>query len=182
MKLGGHPLELGIGRNQGRGMKIGILSDTHDRVARTVKALQLLLAEGAEAIVHCGDLTRPEIVRIFAKVPTYFVFGNNDYDHDGLLRAMVRPNAISLGRGGEIELAGKRIVVIHGDSAREVRRLASLAPDYLLYGHSHITADERIGPTRWINPGALHRAPSWTVALLDLNTDELRNLTIADAT
>ena len=89
-------------------MKIGILSDTHDQVARTTKALQVLLAEGAEAIVHCGDLTRPEIVRIFAKVPTYFVFGNNDYDHDGLLRAMVRPTAVSLGRGGEIELAGTR--------------------------------------------------------------------------
>lgn len=162
-------------------MKIGILSDTHDQVARTIKALQLLLAEGAEAIVHCGDLTRPEVVRLFAKVPTYFVFGNNDYDHDGLLRAMVRPTAVSLGRGGEVELAGKRIVVIHGDSSREVRRLASLAPDYLLYGHSHIMADDHNGPTRWINPGALHRAPSWTVALLDLKSDELRNFTITDS-
>jgi hypothetical protein len=68
--------------------------------------------------------------------------------------------------------------VTHGDSIREVNRLAYGAPDYLLYGHSHLFADDRRGPTRWINPGALHRAPTWTVALLDLATDQVRFLPI----
>ena len=43
-------------------MRIGILSDTHDQIARTTRAVVLLRAEGAEALVHCGDLTGPEIV------------------------------------------------------------------------------------------------------------------------
>jgi predicted phosphodiesterase len=70
--------------------------------------------------------------------------------------------------------------VTHGDSPREVRHLAAMKPDYLFYGHSHQIADERDGPTRWVNPGALHRATTWTVALLDLDTDTLRLLTISD--
>jgi predicted phosphodiesterase len=54
------------------------------------------------------------------------------------------------------------------------------APDYLLFGHSHEVADYREGPTRWINPGALHRAAEWTVGLLDLANDAYTVLTIED--
>jgi uncharacterized protein len=86
--------------------------------------------------------------------------------------------AVCLGRGGELELAGRRLAVTHGDSVREMRRLAAAVPDYFLYGHSHMAEDHRDGPTRWINPGALHRASVWTVALLDLSTDALSSLTI----
>ena len=44
-------------------------------------------------------------------------------------------------------------------------------------GHSHMAHDRRDGPTRRINPGALHRAAEFTAALLDPGTDELRFLT-----
>ncbi len=161
-------------------MRIGILSDTHDQVERTSRAVRRLADEGAEALIHCGDLTSPEVVYECALLPTHFVFGNNDYDHAGLRRAMTVIGAVCLGRSGQIELGGKRIAVAHGDSTRDIERLAAAAPDYLCFGHSHAPADEREGPTRWINPGALHRATIWTVALLDLETDHLRLLTIDD--
>lgn len=159
-------------------MRIGILSDTHDQLARTVQAVHLLVVEGAEALVHCGDLTVPSIVDACARLPMYFVFGNNDYDEHGLRHAAARTGAVCLGWGDEVRLAGKRLAVTHGDSWREVRRLAGLEPDYLLYGHSHVAEDRREGPTRWINPGALHRASAWTVALLDLDLDRLALLTV----
>jgi predicted phosphodiesterase len=60
----------------------------------------------------------------------------------------------------------------------DVRRLLVARPDYLLSGHSHYPADRRDGPTRRINPGALHRADEYTVALLGLESDELRFLTV----
>jgi putative phosphoesterase len=161
-------------------MRIGILSDTHDQVRRTSQAVRMLADEGATCLIHCGDLTGPEVVDACAELPTYFVFGNCDDDPESLRRAMAMSGAKCLGRAGEIELVGKRIAVTHGDSPREVRHLASLEPDYLFYGHSHQLADEREGPTRWVNPGALHRAAIWTVALLDLDTDTLRTLTIKD--
>ena len=152
-------------------MRIGILSDTHDQVARTARAVDLLIAEGAEALVHCGDLTGPEVVAECGRLPSYYVFGNNDFEEDRLRRAMARVGGTCLGRGGVLVLDGRRVAVTHGDSRREVRRLRALEPDYLLFGHSHRPTDERDGPTRWINPGALHRATAWTVAVLDLATD-----------
>jgi putative phosphoesterase len=159
-------------------MRIGILSDTHNQLDRASRAVRRLLEEGAEVLVHCGDLTTPDVVYECALLPSYFVFGNNDDDEPGLKRAMAAAGAVCLGKSGEIALAGKRIAVTHGDSSREMRTLAAAAPDYLLFGHTHEPADERDGPTRWINPGALHRAKAWTVALLDLRTDVLQVLKI----
>jgi putative phosphoesterase len=153
---------------------LGILSDTHDRLERTERAVATLKAGGAEALIHCGDLTGPEIVRACGELPSYYVFGNNDFDEDALGRAMREVGGVCLGQGGEVTLGGRRIAVTHGDSIREVNRLAYAGPDYLLYGHIHVPMDERRGAMRWINPGALHRASTWTVALLDLESDSLR--------
>ncbi len=55
----------------------------------------------------------------------------------------------------------------------KVRLLSEQKHDYLLQGHTHVRHDERIGKTRVINPGALHRAREKTVALLDTATDRL---------
>ncbi len=161
-------------------MKIGILSDTHDQVERTSKAVAALIGAGAEALVHCGDLTCPAVVLECAALTCYYVFGNNDFDQESLGREIRRTGGVCLGRGGEIALGGRRIAVTHGDSAREVRRLLEAVPDYLLFGHSHRAADERRGATRWINPGALHRTSPWSVAVLDLGTDSLELLIIGN--
>src|SRR5689334_347842 len=96
-------------------MLLGILSDTHDRLARTQLAVELLQAEGAEALVHCGDLTGADVLTVCSALPCHFVFGNNDSDNVRRLeRAAEQTGAVCLGWGGEIELAGKRIGVVHG--------------------------------------------------------------------
>jgi putative phosphoesterase len=160
-------------------MRLGILSDTHDQLARTRRAVELLRAEGAAALVHCGDVTGAEIVTACAVLPCYFVFGNNDYDNiPNLQRDMAEAGAVCLGWGGEVTLAGKRVAVTHGHMHTDVRPLLAARPDYLLSGHSHIASDRRVGPTRRINPGALHQADEFSVALLDLETDELRFLAV----
>jgi uncharacterized protein len=160
-------------------MRLGILSDTHDQQPRTRRAVELLLAEGADVLIHCGDLTGPEMVTACTVLPCYFVLGNNDADNvPELRRAMTEAGAICLEWGGEVTLAGKRVAVTHGHMHTDVRRLLAARPDYLLSGHSHIAADRRDGPTRRINPGALHQADEFSVALLDLETDDLRFLTV----
>lgn len=157
-------------------MRIGILSDSHDQVERTAGAVALLAAEGADELIHCGDLTGPEVVLAIgeAGVPCHYVLGNNDFDLDGIERAVTATGGTMLGWAGEIERAGKRIGVTHGHLSSEFRRLLTSSPDYLLFGHSHEWLNERDGPIRQINPGALHRAREWTVALLDLELDEVR--------
>jgi predicted phosphodiesterase len=94
--------------------------------------------------------------------------------------ALASAGAVCLGWGGVIELAGKRLGVVHGHMRIDVRRVLAERPDYLLSGHSHIASDHREGSIRRINPRALHEADEFTVALLDLGTDELRFVTIPD--
>ena len=160
-------------------MRLGILSDTHDQLNRTRRGVESLRAEGAAALVHCGDLTGPEVVFLCAVLPCYFTFGNHDADNVAdLERAITEVGAVSLGWGGEVILGGKRVGVTHGHMSTDVRRLLWAGPDYLLSGHSHMARDHQEGATRRINPGALHEAESFSVALLDLESGELRFFTI----
>jgi len=160
-------------------MLLGILSDTHDKLARTRHAVELLREAGAEALIHCGDLSGPDILRACAVLPCWYVFGNNDDDMIPDLRQVsAETEAVCLEWAGEVVLAGKRIAVTHGHVTADVRRLLNASPDYLLTGHSHVAEDFQAGPTRRINPGALHRASRFSVALLDLATDKLMFLDV----
>ncbi len=154
-------------------MRIGILSDTHDQVARTIQAVDLLRAHGAETLIHCGDITTPDVIAACSSLRCHYVMGNNDFDVDNLRAAIASSGGVFLGSGGLVELGGKRIAVAHGDLPHVVRRLGDDSPDYLLSGHTHLADDRRQGATRWINPGALSRAARWTAAVLDLDSDRL---------
>ncbi len=160
-------------------MKLGILSDTHDQRMRCEQAVALLLAAGAETLIHCGDFTDTDILQQCALKPCYFVLGNNDVRNSLYLKeTAMEVNATFLGWGGVVTLAGKTIAVTHGHLTSEVRRLLAMAPDYLLTGHSHVAEDRHEGMTRCINPGALHRARDFSVAILDLSTDALEFIAV----
>ena len=162
-------------------MLLGILSDTHNDVVRTKQAVDVLRVEGAESLIHCGDLSIPEIVEVCSCLPFYFVFGNHDSDMVPHLKdAAAGHGATCLGWGGEMILAGKRIAVVHGHLTMDLKPLLEAEPDYLLSGQAHYPQDFRQGATRRINPGTLFRAEEFTVALLDLAQDELRFVAIAD--
>ncbi len=111
----------------------------------------------------------------------YFVLGNWDADNVPALRKAAEENgAICLGWGDTVVLDGKRIGVTHGHMRIDVRRVIATKPDYLLSGHSHIPSDQRDGNIHRINPGALHEADQFTVALLDLATDNVQFLIVSD--
>ncbi|HEY7158697.1 MAG TPA: metallophosphoesterase family protein, partial [Gemmataceae bacterium] len=113
-------------------MRLGVLSDTHDQLARTRFAIELLKKQGAEVLVHCGDLTGPEIVTACAALPCYFVFGNHDPDRvPDLQRAAAEVGVICLGWGAEVTIAGKRVAVAHGHMHTDIRRLMAAQPDFL---------------------------------------------------
>jgi putative phosphoesterase len=163
-------------------LKIGILSDTHNQIARTAQAVAMLQSAGAERLVHCGDISEPELIPIVAVLPTYFTFGNHDADMVRHLdQAIAAAGSYSLGWGDVIELGGKRLGVAHGHMHLDIRRIMALQPDYLLSGHLHFPVDRMQDGVRRICPGALHRAEQFTVALLELETGELQLLTVPDA-
>ena len=161
-------------------MVIGILSDTHDQYDRMGLAVRTLQSRGAEFFIHCGDLCEPRLLDHLAGLPSAFVWGNCDWDRMALQRYGERLAVPCYGTFGDLELGGKRIALTHGDDrARMAHVMSADEHDYLLHGHTHVRRDERIGGLRIINPGALHRAPEKTVALLDTQTDRLEFLTIA---
>jgi uncharacterized protein len=162
-------------------MRLGILSDTHDELARTQLAVRILQDAGAEALVHCGDLASPAIVQAIAALPSWFTFGNHDADVvPALQRAAAEYGSVCLGWGGVIEWSGRRIGVAHGHMTIDIRRVLGARPELLLTGHTHLPSDSVIDGVRRICPGALHRADTYTVAVLDLATDVLQLLRVED--
>lgn len=153
---------------------IGILSDTHDRLDAMAAGLALLKERGATYFIHCGDIGAEPMIDLLAGMPAVFVWGNCDWDRRALERYAHEVGADCRGTMADVVLFDKRIAVVHGDDNRAKQALlASEQYDYLLQGHTHLVADERIGRTRVINPGALHRARVKTVATLDLQSDLL---------
>ena len=160
-------------------MIIGILSDTHDRCDSMAAGLKTLADAGAQFYIHCGDIGSQRCIDLLAGLKCAFVFGNCDFDRVRLARYAASIEVPCHGSYADLSLDSRRIAVIHGDdSARRQRLLSAQEHDYLFQGHTHLRADERIGRTRLINPGALHRAAVKTVAALDTETDKLQFLTV----
>ena len=161
-------------------MIIGILSDTHDHADAMAAGLAALAAAGAEFYIHCGDIGSQRCIDLLAGLKCAFVFGNTDFDRVALARYAETIGVPCYGNFADLGLAGKKIAVTHGDDYRLKQRILSAQEhDYLFQGHTHVRADERIGRTRLINPGALHRATTKTVAALDTATDRLQFITVS---
>jgi len=160
-------------------VKIGILSDTHGAVAAMTQGMQLLRAAGAEYYIHCGDVGSEAVLDQLAGAPAAFVFGNNDWDREELEAYAKKLEITCLGSVGMLDLGDKRIAVMHGDDMRAMQKVVGdQAADSLLFGHSNRWEDERAGGVRMINPGALYRAKTKTVAVLDTANDELRYIAL----
>lgn len=146
--------------------RIGFISDTHGRTPRARRAIELLQARGATRIVHLGDVGSEAVLDLLAGIEALVVFGNCDDDR-GLAR-YARHLGIGVAHpGAVIEVKSRRIGVTHGHLPDEVVRLLEAGVDFLLHGHTHVVRDERVGETRVLNPGALHRADRHTALLLD---------------
>jgi len=156
-------------------MLLGILSDTHDKLEPTRAALKALRAADCEFYIHCGDVGGERIFDLLAGLPLAFVWGNCDFD-----RLTLKDYAASLGIAchdefADLDLGGRRIAVTHGDDGNVIKQIiAGQKHQYLLHGHTHVARDQTIDGLRYINPGAVHRSPRPSVAVLDTATDLLR--------
>lgn len=160
-------------------VRVGIISDTHDQLTRTGRAIEILRDRNVGALLHCGDLIGPEMIHLCSSLPFYFVFGNWDADFVPQLSAAAEQTKSNcLCWAGEICLAGRRIALVHGHLSTDTKKLLNTNPDYLCSGHSHVARDVVVGHTRRINPGALHDAESFSVAVLDLLSDTVEFVTI----
>jgi len=156
-------------------MLVGILSDTHDRVAPTTAALEALRRAGCEFFIHCGDVGGERILDLMAGMPLAFVWGNTDMPDASLVRQAAELGLKCHGDMADLELDGVRLAVTHGDSPAILKKIVTeRRHQYLLHGHTHVARDQTIDGLRWINPGAVHRSPRPSVAVLDTQTKNLR--------
>jgi putative phosphoesterase len=160
-------------------MQIGIVSDTHGNRRTVNLALAELRDRGVTTVLHCGDIDDPETVALFRGFTMHFVFGNCDYDKVALREAMADIGATLHDSFGSVEIEGVKLAFTHGDDKllmRDVERSGYY--DFLFYGHTHQAEEHRTGPTRVINPGALHRARPKTFIVLDLESRNVESLTV----
>jgi uncharacterized protein len=149
-------------------MKIAVLSDTHNQEDRVRRALNVLRGCGVSVVLHCGDIEDPPIVKLFRDFEAHFVFGNCDWDHDGLAAMIEKVKGKLHECFGHLEVAGKQIAFTHGHEHKVLADLeAADCYDYLFHGHTHVAVDRVAGRTRVINPGALHRVQVKTFVIFD---------------
>lgn len=160
-------------------MLLGLISDTHNRTDRTARAIQQLEEAGVEAIFHSGDICDKHILMLFEGKPLYYVMGNNDDDDELRDAATLLKQSHYLGQGGIVTLAGKKLAMTHGHLHRITKELLVQRPDYLFSGHTHSACHEIYQGVQCINPGALHRAGEYSVAIVNLKTNDVQFLPVA---
>jgi len=158
---------------------VGLLSDSHARWERTKRALEALRERGATVFIHCGDVEDELVLDQLAGLDSHLVWGNCDWNSGSLGRYAADLGIAVHGVAGELAVDGKRIAFTHGHEPAPMRQAVAGGADYLVHGHTHERRDERRGQCRVLNPGALHRAPVFTVATLVPASDEFRWIEVA---
>ncbi len=168
--------------------RIGLLSDSHGHAEVTGRAVAILAEQGAELMLHLGDLATVAVIdRLIVDAATTgpirqsrLVFGNVDYDAEALGRYAADLGIIVDHPAGRIPLGDDRVLVFtHGDDDRLMRRAVAEQATYLCHGHLHRRRDERVCATRVINPGALSRAAEYSVAIVDTDADQVEFYPVA---
>ena len=76
-------------------MRVGIISDTHGQVDFTRPALRMFESLDVERVLHCGDIGSSEVVELFERWPTDFVFGNCDMEQRAALDDFARAKRVT---------------------------------------------------------------------------------------
>ena len=168
-------------------MKIGLLSDSHGRASTTQRAVEVLMEQDIDMLVHLGDIGSIEVIDALVdrvevngslNPPVHIVFGNVDWDAQSLARYAESLGIIVDDPVGRITAGDKTISFQHGHVEAAMQQALAEGVDFLFHGHTHRTRDERIDNTHVINPGALFRAADYTVALVDTDTAETQFLEV----
>ena len=120
--------------------RIAVLSDTHGLLRPEV----VEVVAGCDAIIHGGDINKPEILdRLREIAPVYVVRGNNDKEWAEHLPATLT-----------FQNEDCRFFLVH--NKKEVPKdLTGI--DTVIFGHSHKYFEQTIDGRLWLNPGSCGR-------------------------
>ncbi len=148
-------------------MKIGLLSDTHTKVERAKDAITQLLRDGAEFLVHAGDVCEVETLELLRNCGKRYicVYGNNDahlVSHHNYYNLVQEPHYF--------KIAQTTFKLMHLPFY--------MSPDtqVVLYGHTHEFKSEFVGGTLYLNPGesCARNKPISECAMLEVTPEAFR--------
>jgi putative phosphoesterase len=136
-------------------MKIGLISDTHDKIQNIRKAVRIFNDKHVDLVIHAGDFVNPIAVESLAGVKLVVgVLGNNDTDLAGLISTFDKIHGELKGEIFETVYDGLKFAIYHGTNlAKREQIIKSGKYDVIIYGHTHRKDNRFIGTTRVINPG-----------------------------
>ena len=117
--------------------RIAVLSDTHGLLRPEV----LSAISGCDAIIHGGDINKPEIIERLQEIaPVYVVRGNNDKEWAEHIPATLT-----------FQIEDCRFFLVH--NKKEVPKILT-GIDAVIFGHSHKYFAQTIDGRLWLNPGS----------------------------
>ncbi|MDR9755631.1 MAG: metallophosphoesterase [Thermacetogeniaceae bacterium] len=129
-------------------MRIGILSDSHGKLEKAEKALQEM--GNIELLLHAGDYRKDALMLGSAHgIEVKSVIGNCD--------------RFALGPAEELmEINSYKIYLTHGHlfgvkySLDRLKKQAErLGADIVIYGHTHVSHQEKMNGILFLNPGSI---------------------------
>jgi putative phosphoesterase len=145
-------------------MKIGILSDTHKKVGYSQQIVDHLLAEGAEFLIHAGDIVETECLQQLKSSGKKYVavYGNNDAH-----LAMVHNKFNLVQEPDYFKLAGTKFKLMH------LPFYMSADAEVVIFGHTHTFECDFKNGTLFLNPGesCARKKPVSECAMLEIQDE-----------
>jgi uncharacterized protein len=168
-------------------LKICVVSDSHDRATMLAAAVAQAKREGAQAVIHCGDVIGANTLRplVALGLPVHVVHGNNlgDPVAFNLLETASGGLVIYHGADADLRLGGQRVFATH--HPHYARGIACTGDyDVVCCGHSHraeilVQKNVLFGSTWIVNPGTvagLGGPATWVLADLARLTFDIRGV------
>jgi putative phosphoesterase len=146
-------------------LKVGIISDSHRKIGRAKRGIDFLKSQGAEYIIHSGDIVKIEILEYLKQTGLVYlaVYGNNDthlFEHHKDFNLVQEPYYFK----------------IQDIKFKLMHHPYFMTPDVdmIIYGHTHIQHSQINNKTLFINSGEVcaRDKPISTVSLVEILDSE----------
>ena len=133
-------------------MTVFIISDTHipDRTSKLSEKFLKIVKEN-DLILHAGDLVTLDVLKqLEVRAKVHAIYGNMDHFE---VREHLPISKI-------VQLGNFKIGMFHGSGpplglAGKIYNYFKDKPDVIIFGHSHMPYNKKIGSTLMFNPGSL---------------------------
>jgi hypothetical protein len=145
-------------------VKIGLLSDTHNKIGRSQKVIDHLKAQGAQFLIHAGDIVKPEILEQLKQSGLKYlaVYGNNDaklVEYHNKYNLVQEPHYFTLDN--------VKCKLMH------LPFYMNADAQIIIFGHTHVFECDFKNNTLFLNPGeaCARDEPFSSCALLEITND-----------